>query len=152
MMSRSLLFFLCCLMSFSACSQAANEAGLASASQLKTNELKQFASADMRQRYYALIAELRCPKCQNQNLADSDAPIAKDLRDELYLLINDDYSDAEILAFMASRYGEFVLYAPPVNKVTAVLWVIPAALGLLGLVIVGYVVMRSQQDDEVIND
>ena len=157
MFSRSLLFFLCCLVGCSTYAQATNEAGLASvpllsASQLKTNELKQFTSPEMRQRYYALIAELRCPKCQNQNLADSDAPIANDLRDELYLLINDDYSDAEILAFMASRYGEFVLYAPPVNKVTVVLWIIPAALGLLGLVIVGLVVIRSQQDDEVIND
>ncbi|MBT5923244.1 MAG: cytochrome c-type biogenesis protein CcmH [Cellvibrionales bacterium] len=107
-----------------------------------------FADPEMRQRYYGLIAELRCPKCQNQNLADSDAPIATDLRNELYLLINDNYSDTDILEFMESRYGEFVLYSPPVNSVTAVLWIIPTGLALLGFVIVAFIVSRNQESDE----
>ena len=115
------------------------------------NELKVFSDPEMRQRYYGLIAELRCPKCQNQNLADSDAPIATDLRNELYLLINDNYSDTDILEFMESRYGEFVLYSPPVNSVTAVLWIIPAGLGLLGFAIVAFILWRNQEDDEASN-
>lgn len=131
---------------------AATDSSLNGSKTSSANELKQFANADMRQRYYGLIAQLRCPKCQNQNLADSDAPIATDLRNELYLLINDNYSDTEILAFMESRYGEFVLYAPPVNKVTAVLWVIPAGLGLLGVAIIAFIVRRNQQEDGTAND
>ncbi|MFB1037260.1 MAG: cytochrome c-type biogenesis protein CcmH [Sinobacterium sp.] len=115
------------------------------------NELKVFSDPEMRQRYYGLIAELRCPKCQNQNLADSDAPIATDLRNELYLLINDNYSDTDILEFMESRYGEFVLYSPPVNSVTAVLWIIPAGLVLLGFAIVAFIVLRNQESDETNN-
>lgn len=116
------------------------------------NEILAFSDPEKRQRYYSLISELRCPKCQNQNLSDSDAPIANDLRNELYLLINDNYSDADILSFMESRYGEFVLYSPPVNKVTAVLWIIPAGLAFFGVAIVAFIVVRNQQDDEVEND
>lgn len=152
-----LLYTFCCFSLISSVSVAGSEIanteftdpGVKASS---ANELKQFATAEMRQRYYGLIGELRCPKCQNQNLADSDAPIATDLRNELYLLINDNYSDAEILAFMESRYGEFVLYAPPVNKVTAVLWVIPAGLGLLGIAIIAFIVSRNQQEDGIAND
>ena len=125
---------------------AANTSGEDSA-----HELKVFSDPESRLRYYGLIAELRCPKCQNQNLADSDAPIATDLRNELYLLINDNYSDADILEFMESRYGEFVLYSPPVNPVTAVLWIIPAGLALLGFAIVAFIVLRNQEDDEASN-
>ena len=152
-----LLYTFCCFSLISSVSVAGSEIANTefTESGVKTssaNELKQFATAEMRQRYYGLIGELRCPKCQNQNLADSDAPIATDLRNELYLLINDNYSDAEILAFMESRYGEFVLYAPPVNKVTAVLWVIPAGLGLLGIAIIAFIVSRNQQEDGIPND
>ena len=125
---------------------AANTSGDDSA-----HELKVFSDPESRQRYYGLIAELRCPKCQNQNLADSDAPIATDLRNELYLLINDNYSDTDILEFMESRYGEFVLYSPPVNSVTAVLWIIPAGLVLLGFAIVAFIVLRNQESDETNN-
>ena len=134
----------CLLAGMTGSVNAANTLGEDSA-----HELKVFSDPESRQRYYGLIAELRCPKCQNQNLADSDAPIATDLRNELYLLINDNYSDADILEFMQSRYGEFVLYSPPVNPVTAVLWIIPAGLALLGFAIVAFIVSRNQESDEV---
>jgi cytochrome c-type biogenesis protein CcmH len=104
-----------------------------------------FTDPQQRQRYYQLIAELRCPKCQNQNLADSDAPIASDLRNELHLLISEGYSDAEILEFMQSRYGDFVLYSPPVNSATAVLWLLPAGLAAIGALIVIVLVFRNRQ-------
>ncbi|HAB54923.1 MAG TPA: cytochrome c-type biogenesis protein CcmH [Cellvibrionales bacterium] len=149
MILRAFLVTAIFLLSLSGFTSAADSSGLAN--QDSANELKVFSDPDMRQRYYGLIAELRCPKCQNQNLADSDAPIATDLRNELYLLINDNYSDADILEFMASRYGEFVLYSPPVNSVTAVLWIIPAGLGLLGFAIVAFILWRNQEDDEASN-
>ena len=89
MILRAFLITAICLFSFSGFTSANDSASLAD--QDSANELKVFSDPDMRQRYYGLIAELRCPKCQNQNLADSDAPIATDLRNELYLLINDNY-------------------------------------------------------------
>ena len=149
MILRAFLVTVIFLFSFSGFTSATDSTGLAN--QDSANELKVFSDPDSRQRYYGLIAELRCPKCQNQNLADSDAPIATDLRNELYLLINDNYSDADILEFMESRYGEFVLYSPPVNPVTAVLWIIPAGLALLGFAIVAFIVLRNQEDDEASN-
>ena len=144
-----LLWAAVCLLALAGMTGSVNAAN--TSDEDSAHELKVFSDPESRQRYYGLIAELRCPKCQNQNLADSDAPIATDLRNELYLLINDNYSDADILEFMESRYGEFVLYSPPVNPVTAVLWIIPAGLALLGFAIVAFIVLRNQEDDEASN-
>ncbi len=149
MMLRAYFIAAVFLLSLTGLTSAAYSSGLVNSD--SANELKVFSDPEMRQRYYGLIAELRCPKCQNQNLADSDAPIATDLRNELYLLINDNYSDTDILEFMESRYGEFVLYSPPVNSVTAVLWIIPAGLVLLGFAIVAFIVLRNQESDETNN-
>jgi len=149
MMLRAYFIAAVLLLSLTGLTSAAYSSGLVNSD--SANELKVFSDPEMRQRYYGLIAELRCPKCQNQNLADSDAPIATDLRNELYLLINDNYSDTDILEFMESRYGEFVLYSPPVNSVTAVLWIIPAGLVLLGFAIVAFIVLRNQESDETNN-
>jgi len=106
--------------------------------------LKRFSSDVDEARYHALIGELRCPKCQNQNLADSDAPIAEDLRNELHKLINQGHSDAKILEFMQMRYGNFVLYNPPLEGKTLMLWLMPLALLLLGLLVVWFVVRRNR--------
>ena len=65
-----------------------------------------------RNRYHQFVDELRCPKCQNQNLAGSNAPIAKDLRRELHRLLQDGQTDTQIVDFMVDRYGDFVLYRP----------------------------------------
>ncbi|BBI67003.1 hypothetical protein PKHYL_11940 [Psychrobacter sp. KH172YL61] len=73
--------------------------------------------------YRGLISEeLRCPKCQNQNLAASDAPIAQDLKQKVYDLVKDGRSDAEIRAYMQERYGDFISYKPPVRPSTWILW------------------------------
>ena len=102
----------------------------------KSDELRAFGSTTMRSRYYALINELRCPKCQNQNLSDSDAPIAEDLRNELLSLLDEGYSDQEIRDFMTARYGTFVLYQPPLTRFTLALWLVPLGLLLIsGLII-----------------
>jgi cytochrome c-type biogenesis protein CcmH len=97
-----------------------------------TVEIHVFEDESLERRYYALIDELRCPKCQNTNLAGSDAPIAHDLRSTVYrLLVEDNRSDDEIRQFLVDRYGDFVLYDPPFNPYTALLWLLPlAALGV----------------------
>lgn len=97
-------------------------------------------------RFQALSKELRCPKCQNQNLADSNSPIAADLRRELYELLQQGKADSEIVDFMVDRYGEFVLYRPRVSELTYVLWFGPAVLILLGIIIVIVIVRRKPVD------
>ncbi len=97
-------------------------------------------------RFQALSKELRCPKCQNQNLADSNSPIAADLRKELYELLQLGKADSEIITFMVSRYGEFVLYRPRVSELTYVLWFGPAVLILLGIIVVIVIVRRKPVD------
>lgn len=87
-------------------------------------------------RFQALSKELRCPKCQNQNLADSNSAIAIDLRRELYELLQQGKADSEIVNFMVSRYGEFVLYRPRVSSLTYILWFGPALLILIGVIVV----------------
>lgn len=84
-----------------------------------------------RARFQALTRELRCPKCQNQDLADSNAPIAGDLRREIQRLMAAGQSDAEIIAHLEQRYGEFIRYRPPFEGRTLLLWLLPG-LGLLG--------------------
>jgi cytochrome c-type biogenesis protein CcmH len=91
-----------------------------------------FNDESQRERYRHFIEEMRCPKCQNQNLAGSDAPIAQDLRRELHRLLVEGRSDREIVDFMVARYGAFILYDPPFDKKTALLWLAP-----LGFLVVG---------------
>ena len=95
-----------------------------------------FQSQEHRDRYYQLLDDIRCPKCQNQNLADSDAQIAYDLRNELYKLVQQDLTDDEIYRFMSVRYGNFVLYDPPLNAVTAILWLLPLGLFCLSIMVI----------------
>ena len=83
------------------------------------------------QRYQSLIAELRCLVCQNQNLADSDAGLAKDLRRKTAEMLEQGKTDQQILDYMRDRYGDFVLYRPPLNLSTALIWIGPFVLLLL---------------------
>ena len=95
-------------------------------------EPREFASEAAQARYKTMIAELRCLVCQNQNIAESNAPLAQDLRREVYQMIEAGRSDRDILDFMVQRYGDFVLYRPPLNAVTLALWAGPALLAVLG--------------------
>lgn len=97
-------------------------------------------------RFNALTKELRCPKCQNQNLADSNSPIAADLRREVYDLLKQGKADIEIVDFMVARYGEFVLYRPRVSNITYILWFGPAFLLLGGVVVVVYVLRKKPKE------
>lgn len=86
-------------------------------------------------RYRTLIAELRCPKCLNVNIAGSDAPIASDLRRAVRRMLEEGRTDQEILAHLQDRYGDFILYNPPLSPATVLLWATPAVLILVGLLV-----------------
>ena len=103
-----------------------------------------FQSSSQESRYKALIAELRCLVCQNQNLADSNAELARDLRLLAYNMILSGSSDSEIAQFMVSRYGDFVLYRPPFKPSTALLWLAPLIL-LSGGCFVLFRIFRSRK-------
>jgi cytochrome c-type biogenesis protein CcmH len=98
-------------------------------------------------RLIGISAELRCLVCQNESLAGSRADLALDLRREIRTLIKDGKTDAEITDFMVSRYGDFVLYRPPVNRVTWLLWFGPFVL-LLGAVVVLVRMVRQSQNSK----
>ena len=107
-------------------------------------ETYEFSNPELELRYRQLSAELRCPKCQNQNIADSNAPIAQDLRKLLYQQLEQGASDEEILDYMVARYGEFVRYRPRFSGATAILWLAPGLLLLIGLVI-AFLTLRSRR-------
>lgn len=96
-------------------------------------EQRDFDNAEQLARYKTLIYELRCLVCQNQNLADSNADLAADLRREVHRLILEGKSNQDIIDFMVARYGEFVLYRPPFKATTAILWGGPFLLLALGI-------------------
>lgn len=111
-------------------------------------EVYDFEDEQLRQRYLSFIDELRCPKCQNQNLAGSDSPIASDLRRELRHLLENGRSDKEIIDFMVQRYGDYVLYKPKVQRTTFVLWGLPLGMGALGLIVLVFVLRRRKPDEQ----
>lgn len=97
-------------------------------------------------RLQELSTELRCLVCQNQTIADSNAELAQDLRREIRSMIKDGKTNPEIIDFMVVRYGDFVLYRPPVKGITLLLWGGPIALMLLGLIVlVRYLRRRAQR-------
>lgn len=106
---------------------------LAAGAAAQVFEAREFENPENASRYRALISELRCLVCQNQNLADSNAALAADLRQLTYDMIRDGKSDAEIIDFMVARYGEFVLYRPPFKPTTAILWGGPFLLLAFGI-------------------
>lgn len=109
-------------------------------------DVHEFNNDVERQRYQSFIDEMRCPKCQNQNLSGSDSPIAEDLRRELYAMIQDGRSDKEIVDFMVERYGDYILYRPRLTAATVMLWVGPAILFLAGLIILIIIVRQRRRD------
>jgi cytochrome c-type biogenesis protein CcmH len=118
---RSLLLALCMLLPLSA--QA-------------TIDAFEFTEPEYETRFHDLNQVLRCPKCQNQNISDSDAPLAADLRREVYRMLEEGQSDEQVVDFMVTRYGDFVLYRPRVNSMTWVLWYGPYVLLGIGILVV----------------
>ncbi len=111
-----------------------------------------FDDATQEARYRALTEEFRCPKCLNTNLAGSDAPIAADLRSTVHRLILEGATDQAIRDYLQARYGDFVLYDPPVRRGTLLLWVAPALLLAIGLAMVVVLARRRRGVSEPLND
>ena len=112
-------------------------------------ETYEFESEQMEADYKKLIAELRCLVCQNQNLSDSDADLARDLRRETYDMLQQGKSSQQVLDFMVTRYGDFVLYRPQFKSTTYLLWLGPFLLLLLVLHLLVRRLRKAQKPVEV---
>jgi cytochrome c-type biogenesis protein CcmH len=112
-------------------------------------EVHTFDNPEQEQQYKRLVTELRCLVCQNQNLADSNAELAQDLRQEVYEMIQNGATDQEIINFMVARYGDFVLYRPPFKATTAFLWVGPFIILIAGFVILLLFIRKRRQSTAV---
>jgi len=108
-------------------------------------ESLQFDSPQMEADYNDLVDELRCLVCQNQNLADSNAELAQDLRKQTYEMLQQGKSREEVVDFMVTRYGDFVLYRPPFKLTTLLLWLGPFLLFLIALTIVAMFFRKQKQ-------
>lgn len=111
-------------------------------------ETYQFDDPNKEALFRELINELRCPKCQNQSIADSDAPLAKDLRDRTYQMVQQGATKQEVVDYMVARYGDFAYYRPPVRLSTLVLWLGPVLVVLTGALVI-IVRVRQQRHEEV---
>ena len=99
---------------------------------LNAEQLITFSDDAYLKRYQNLLEELRCPKCQNQNLADSNAPISNDLKEEIQRLLEQGLDDKDIKRALTERYSDFILYDPKFNKNTYFLWIAPFIVLLIG--------------------
>lgn len=96
-------------------------------------DLYTFAHPVYQKRFHDLTHQLRCLVCQNQTLADSNAPLAEDMRQQIFTMVNQGSTDEEIKQFLVKRYGEFISYEPPLNRSTFLLWTTPAILLIAGV-------------------
>lgn len=116
---------------------------LAAASMASAQTVDDATTLDTRAR--TLASELRCLVCRNETLAESTAALAQDLRAELRRLLAEGRSDAEVRAFFSERYGDVVHYRPPLKRSTLALWFGPAALLVVGLLVLGLTLRRRQR-------
>tara|TARA_B100001057_G_scaffold26238_1_gene24059 strand:+ start:5532 stop:5942 length:411 start_codon:yes stop_codon:yes gene_type:complete len=98
------------------------------------SEIYPFDNEEKENLFYSLLNELRCPKCQSSNLAGSNSPISNDLKREVYVLVNKGKSSQEVKSFLVQRYGNFIIYNPPVEPQTYILWYGPFFLVLMAIV------------------
>ena len=104
-----------------------------------------FDDPTQEERYNELTLELRCLVCQNQNLADSDAPLAQDLRKEIYDMMMAGQDNEQIKTFLVDRYGDFVLYRPKMEGNTLLLWLMPGILMVIGAIAVFFTVRNRNR-------
>lgn len=112
----------------------------------------EFEDEERRERFDQLIDELRCPKCQNQNIADSDAGVAKVIKDRVYELVQNGKSKEEVTDHMVARYGDFVTYRPPLRSSTLVLWFGPVVALLVALIALVVYVRRNNSKPATLSD
>lgn len=110
---------------------------------LNAQEMLQFDNDNQRDLYRSLTAELRCPQCQNQNIADSNAIVAVDMRQKTYEMVRQGQQRQQVLDYMINRYGDFVHYQPPLNRYTLWLWLSPVLM--LTLLLGTAIYRRSKQ-------
>lgn len=116
-------------------------------------DIVEFESQQQEQLYRQTIDELRCVVCQNQNLADSDAPLAQDLREITANMVRDNKSKHQIKQFMVERYGEFVLYRPPLSAATSLLWFGPFIVLFASLLFsIRFIINRQKQQLDQSNE
>ncbi|MBF0264652.1 MAG: cytochrome c-type biogenesis protein CcmH [Gammaproteobacteria bacterium] len=111
-------------------------------------ELFEFENDQQQQAYQTLSEQLRCLVCQNQNLADSNAELAQDMRNKTYQMVKQNKSEQDIIDYWVSRYGDFVLYDPPFKQITLILWLGPFVLLILAIYI-GLRIVRSNKAQEI---
>ena len=104
--------------------------------------LPPFDDPELQARYEKIISEVRCLKCQNQTIKDSSAFLAGDLRKEIHRMVGEGKTDEEIFDFLVTRYGEFALYRPRAEGKTLLLWIMPAALLVIGGIAVAFTLRR----------
>lgn len=118
-----------------------------------TVEVYKFSDPAMGERYTTLTHELRCLVCQNENLADSNADLAHDLRQEVYEMLKAGKTDKQIVGFMVQRYGDFVLYRPPLMRTTLLLWGGPFILLFIAIVVMlRFILSRGRQAPVTLSD
>ena len=116
-------------------------------------EFHTFENKQQEQLYLDLIAELRCVKCQNQNLAESNAELARDMRDKAYEMVSQGKSRSDVVNYMTARYGDFVLYKPPFKSKTLLLWIGPPILLLFSLFLLLKIIRgQSTQKKETLSE
>ena len=112
-------------------------------------EANDFESLDQERRYYALIEDIRCPVCQGQSISGSNSSLAKDLREQVRQMILSNKSNEEIYQFMVERYGDFVVFKPPINWKTHILWFAPLFFLVFCII---YLVRSTRAKDEILTD
>jgi cytochrome c-type biogenesis protein CcmH len=112
----------------------------------------QLADPEQQKTYELINSELRCLVCQNQTIADSNAELAGDLRRQVFEMLQQGKSKDEIIQFMTERYGDFVLYNPPLKTKTALLWLGPIAFLITGLIMIFWFIRRKKQAATTIFD
>ena len=108
----------------------------------------EFQTEEQEAAYNELVQELRCLVCQNQNIADSNAELAQDLKRKTYEMVSSGKSKEEVAEYMKQRYGDFVLYRPPVNQATMFLWIGPFIIFFVGVFILIRVIKARKQPQE----
>ena len=112
-------------------------------------EIYTFDNKQQEKVYHSLTQDLRCLVCQNQNIAESNAELAKDMRRKTYEMVKQDKSEKEISAFMVTRYGDFVLYRPPFEPMTWLLWFGPLIIFIIGILFVVRFMKSQKRDAQV---
>ena len=107
-----------------------------------------FSSPQQESDYHQLTQSLRCPQCQNNNIADSNATIAVDMRGKVFELLQEGKKRSEVVDYMIQRYGNFVTYDPPMTTSTIVLWIAPILLVLIGIL---FVFKRKSKSPSAVN-